>query len=123
MSEQPSANAGEERTDHECPYFEFRGIDAHCFGRNFIVANGEEATAIGGVNQVLDAKDGDRGDDENPDERGKRQHTESARATNVIDTVDFEIEILNDDTNDLIEAERDNGEIIPPQSQTRDANA
>ena len=116
MRVEPARDSGKKRAEDEREHLVFRGVDAHRFGGNLIVAYGEEAAAIGGIHETEDHVNGERGEGEGPKKIGMRLHAAKAalRAERL--------GVLDHAFDDFIEAERDDGEVIALQAQRRHAD-
>ena len=108
---EPARDSGEKGPDDEGEHLVFRGIDAHCFGGDFVVAHGEKTAAVRGVNEVEHDVHGERGEGEGPKEIRVLNHSsESSLGAERFG-------ILDDTFDDFIEAKGDDGEVVAAQAQ------
>ena len=111
-----AGDAGEKCADDERDDLVSRRVDAHRLGGDFVVVHGDEAAAVGGIDQRGDDVNRHRGEAERPKEI--RVAGNAAQAARAADRVD----VLENDADDFAETERDDGEIIAAQPQRRHAD-
>ncbi|MNN91601.1 hypothetical protein D3C81_2097350 [compost metagenome] len=70
MGVKRSADTGEEGPDNKGDDLVNGGVDAHGFGGNLILANGDTGPAVGGTYEVLDHNHRDDGKEEYPSPGG-----------------------------------------------------
>ena len=56
VREQAPADSGKHRTDDERQHLEARRVHAHRFGGDLVIANGDEGTAVAGIDQIVDRR-------------------------------------------------------------------
>ena len=101
--------AGDSReccADDEREDFVFRRVDAHRLGGNLVVAHSEEAAPVGGVDEIMDDVNRERGKAEDPKEVRIGWHAGEAALCAE------RLGVLDNDADDFVEAERDDGEVV-----------
>ena len=111
-----AGDAREKCADDERGDFVFGGVDAHRLGGNFVVAHGDEAASVSGIDERGDDINRHRREAERPKQICPAVH--DAQAARRADGV----HVLQDDADDFAEAERDDGEIIAAQPQRGNAD-
>ena len=93
-------------------------------GRDLVVADGLDRAPVAGTGEHEQQHDGDDGDPEHHVQVGET--VDADQRLSLLALVKAfaarDLEILDDDSDDLAEAERDDGEVVAVQTQGRDAD-
>ena len=113
MPKEHARNTCKECTDGEREYLVLRRVHPHRLRRNLVLANREARAAVARVHKILDDKEGDEHQAEDPGKIRVVGDALEARCTADIGDVD------DDDADNLAETERCDGEVVAAQTQRR----
>src|SRR5690606_23829787 len=127
--EDASGDAGEEGGDDEGPDLVAGRVDAHGLGGDLVLADGEEGAAVAALLEAEGDEDGEEGEEPGPEEAGVEGQAGEAqspaevagelperRLRDLLRVVEGLVGLLDEDADDLAEAEGDDGEIVAPEA-------
>src|SRR6185369_573192 len=126
VAEECSSYTSKGGADDERKHFVASGIDTHRFRRQLVFTNRDQRAANIGVDDVVNDHDREDGKAADPDEVCILRNNQAAipgwnapaKAGGAANAIDVE----NDYANDFRESQRDDGQVVTAQSQTRNSN-